>query len=73
MPDTSTIRVSLGTRAALRALAKADGATLDETIVRLLRAERQRRMGAALAGELPPDDTSWIDGGLTVARESGRR
>jgi hypothetical protein len=72
MPDSSTIRVSLRTRAALRTLADADGATMDETIVRLLRAERQRRMGAALAGELTDDEMRWIDAGVSTVRD-GRR
>jgi hypothetical protein len=47
------------TRAALRELADADGTTLDETIVRLIRIERQRRMGAALAANFSADEERW--------------
>lgn len=48
MSDTTTVRVSMETRNEIRALAKADGLTIDETLHKLARAERQRRMGEAL-------------------------
>jgi hypothetical protein len=46
---STTVRVSTSTRDAVRALAVADGITIDEAIARLARRERQRRMGEALA------------------------
>jgi hypothetical protein len=62
MRESTTIRLASGTRDDLRRLADADGLTLDEEIARLLRAERQRRMGAALASAtLTEDDRRWLD------------
>jgi hypothetical protein len=58
--STTTIRVSLGTRDAVRDLADADGLTLDEEIQRLTRAERQRRLGAALAADPDEHDSAWL-------------
>lgn len=62
MQDSTTVRVSLGTRDAVRNLAKDDGLTLDEEIKLLARAERQRRIGRALAAVAHDDDSSgWLD------------
>lgn len=62
MQNTTTIRVSASTRDALRVLAERDGVTLDEAIERLLRSERQSRMGAALAATEPSgDERAWLD------------
>jgi hypothetical protein len=61
MQNSTTVRVSPGTRDALRELAVADGVSLDEETARLVRAERQRRIGAALARtELDDADRRWI-------------
>jgi hypothetical protein len=49
MASTTTIAVSPETRDALRVLAAEQGDTMDSLIKRLLRDERARRMGAALA------------------------
>ncbi|MEQ1698477.1 MAG: hypothetical protein ABMA25_00110 [Ilumatobacteraceae bacterium] len=49
MASTTTVAVSPATRDALRALAEEGGDTMDSLIRRLLRDERARRMGAALA------------------------
>jgi hypothetical protein len=65
MPITSTtVRVSTRTRDYVRQLAEDDGVTLDVEIERLARAERQRRMGAALADAAI--DEPWLD---AVAQE----
>jgi hypothetical protein len=49
MASTTTIAVSPETRDALRGLAAEHGDSMDSLIKRLLRDERARRMGAALA------------------------
>ena len=69
MRESTTIRVSTSTRDALRELADRDGVTLDEELGRLLRAERQRRMGAALAHPLSAEDRQWIDAGAEAVRD----
>ncbi len=74
MRESTTIRVTPGNRDALRRLADSDGLTLDEEIARLLRAERQRRMGVALAGaELTDSDRAWVDLGVASAADHARR
>ena len=73
MRETTTIRVAPTTRAALRQLAEADGITADEELVRLLRAERQRRMGVALAArELTGEDEAWLDASATTVATHAR-
>ena len=49
MASTTTIAISPEARDALRALAAERGDTMDSLIKRLLRDERARRMGTALA------------------------
>ena len=49
MSDTTTIKVSLRTRDALRQLAQREGLTLDAQLDRLIRRERRRIIGAQLA------------------------
>jgi hypothetical protein len=49
MASTTTIAIAPETRDALRGLAAERGDTMDSLITRLLRDERARRMGAALA------------------------
>lgn len=49
MASTTTIAISPEAREALRGLAAEHGDTMDSLIKRLLRDERARRMGAALA------------------------
>jgi len=62
MRESTTIRVSSGARNDLRALASQDGVTLDEAITRLVRAERQRRIGLSLAAvNLDGDERSWLE------------
>lgn len=66
MQASTTVRVDVATRDAIKAIAEADGVTIDVAICRLARAERQRRMGAALAAV--DSDTAWLD---VVAMEVG--
>ncbi|MCY3576548.1 MAG: hypothetical protein OXH53_04445 [bacterium] len=54
MPESTSIRVSVQTRDALRQLADGEGLTLDAQLKKLIRRERQRIIGAQLAGA-PPD------------------
>lgn len=65
MRDSTTVRLARSTRDDLRHLANDDGVTLDELIGRLVRAERQRRIGQALSA-LEPDaaDQSWLEMGV---------
>jgi len=70
MPDSTTVRVSRGTRDNLRHLADDDDVTLDEEITRLVRAERQRRIGRALsATELDAEEQVWLDVGASTIRD----
>lgn len=69
MRDSTTIRVSVATREALRDLADTDGLTMDEELARLARAERQRRMGIALAGELTAQEREWLEVGVSTVRD----
>ena len=62
MPDTTTIKVLLRTRDALRQLAEREGLTLDAQLDRLIRRERRRIIGAQLAGTQPDaDDTAVLN------------
>jgi len=62
MQSTTTIRLGRSTQRSLRELADADGVTLDEEVQRLVRSERQRRMGEALASWEPDRVASdWFD------------
>lgn len=74
MHDSTTVRVSTTTRDALRLLATDDGITMDEEIKRLTRAERQRRIGTALATS-PVDrhDQTWLDMSADTARGDAPR
>ena len=49
MQNTTTVRLAKSTHELLKTLANNDGVTLDEEMIRLIRAERQRRIGDALA------------------------
>ena len=74
MQDSTTVRVARQTHDGLCALARGDGVTLDQEINRLVRAERQRRMGQALAAvELDGGDQSWLDMGADVIGTDARR
>lgn len=69
MPDT-TIRVSPRNRDRLRAIADAEGLTMDEALSLLLRRHRQREMGQDLSAYQPDAaDQAVLDTGAdTIAR-----
>jgi len=72
MRESTSVRVDRRTRDELRLLADADGVSLDEALSRLVRAERQRRMGEALSQPITDTEQEWLDGGLrTVTDASG--
>lgn len=74
MRDPTTVRVTHDTRDGLRDLANADGVTLNEEVNRLVRAERQRRIGHALAAlELDEEDSLWLEAGADVVRHDEGR
>ena len=63
------MRVTRGMRDGLRALAAADGVSLDEETSRLVRAERQQRIGRALAQHEPTAaERQWLDLAATEAQ-----
>lgn len=73
MLNSTTIRVTRSTRDALKRLAEDDGVTHDEELTRLLRAERQRRMGASLTLQPTTEDRAWIEAGMsTMGQDAGR-
>ena len=69
MPDT-TVRVSPRNRDQLRAIAEAEGVTMDEALSLLLRRHRQRQMGEDLSTYEPDAaDRAVLDTAAdTVAR-----
>ncbi len=74
MQKSTTVRVARETRDGLRDLAEDDGVTLDEEVNRLVRAERQRRIGHALSAvQIDQEDQSWLDMGADVVGNDARR
>lgn len=73
MSDSTTIKVSVQTRDALRELADREGLTLDAQIDKLVRRERRRIIGAQLASApLDADDAAVLDASaVDVADASG--
>lgn len=73
MPDSTTIKVSVQTRDALRRLADREGLTFDAQLQKLIRRERRRIIGAQLAGApLGADDEAVLDASASdVADASG--
>ncbi|MCY3616826.1 MAG: hypothetical protein OXG66_04040 [Acidimicrobiaceae bacterium] len=73
MSDSTTIKVSVRTRDALRELADREGLTFDAQIEKLIRRERRRIIGAQLAGApLDPADEVVLDASASdVADASG--
>lgn len=72
MQDSTTVRVSIETRNEIRQLADADGLTIDQELRALARAERQRRMGAALANTPPStQDHPIFEGYATAVQADG--
>ena len=73
MPDSTTIKVSVRTRDALRRLAQREGLTFDAQIEKLVRRERRRIIGAQLASApLDADDEAVLNASASdVADASG--
>ena len=73
MPKSTTIKVSVRTRDALRELADREGLTFDAQIAKLVRRERRRIIGAQLASApLDADDKAVLDASASdVADASG--
>jgi hypothetical protein len=73
MRESTTVRLSRTTRDNLRHLADDDGVTLDDEVARLVRAERQRRIGQALAAtEHDTEEHLWLGiGAETIRNDAG--
>jgi hypothetical protein len=70
MRDSTTVRLSRGTRDNLRRLADHDGVTLDEEVAQLVRAERQRRIGQALSAvPINDDERAWLELGENTVHD----
>lgn len=73
MSETTTIKVSVRTRDALRQLADREGLTLDAQLDRMLRRERRRLIGAQLAGApLSADDMHLLDASASDVADASR-
>lgn len=73
MPATTTIKVSVQTRDALRQLADRDGLTLDAQLDKLIRRERRRIIGAQLASAaLEDDDVAVLDASASDVADASR-
>ncbi len=72
MPDSTTIKVSVQTRDALRQLADLEGLTLNAQMERMIRQERRRTIGAQLASTpLNADEIAILNASAhDVANES---
>ncbi len=73
MSKSTTIKVSLATRDALRRLAERDGLTMDAQLDRLIRAERRRSIGAELAsGPLTEQERGVLDASASDVADASR-
>lgn len=72
MADTTTIRLTVEAREELRRLAEESGRTMTDELQVLVRAERQRRMGAALAEPPSDDDDLWVAMAADEVRRAAR-
>jgi hypothetical protein len=73
MPKTTTIKVSVQTRDALRQLADRDGLTLDAQLEKLIRRERRRIIGAQLSSApLDDDDVAVLDASARDVADASR-
>ncbi len=73
MSKSTTIKVSVSTRDALRRLADDEGLTLDAQLVRMIRAERRRSIGAELASmPLSDEDRTVLDGAAGDVADASR-
>ena len=73
MPESTTIKVSVQTRDALRRLADREGLTFDAQLDKMIRRERRRVIGAQLASApLDAKDEAVLDASASdVADASG--
>ncbi len=73
MRETTTIKVSVHTRDALRELADREGITLDAQLDRLIRRERRRVIGAQVAGAPLDEDTrAVLDASVSDVADASR-
>jgi hypothetical protein len=73
MQESTTIKVSVRTRDALRQLAEREGLTLDAQLDRLIRRERRRVIGAQLASApLDADDQAVLDASARDVSDASR-
>ncbi|MDE0580306.1 MAG: antitoxin MazE7 [bacterium] len=73
MSASTSIKVSVQTRDALRQLADREGLTLDAQLKKLIRRERRRIIGAQLAGAPPDvDDVAVLDASAGDVADAGR-
>lgn len=73
MRDSTTIRVTPRTRDQLKDMAARERLTIDQMLAKLLRAERQRRLGEALRAEPSSEDLTWMQmAGAVVIDDAGR-
>jgi ABC-type phosphate transport system auxiliary subunit len=73
MSGTTTIKVSVRTRDALRELAERDGLTLDAQLERLIRRERRRVIGAQLSSvPLDDHDAAVLDASASDVADASR-
>ena len=72
MPNSTTIKVSVRTRDALRRLADREGLTFDAQLEKMIRRERRRIIGAQLASApLDSDDEAVLDASARDAADTG--
>lgn len=73
MPDSTTIKVSVQTRDALRLLADREGLTFDAQLKKMIRRERRRILGAQLASiRLDADDEAVLDASASDVADASR-
>ena len=73
MPDSTTIKVSVRTRDALRQLADREGLTFDAQLEKLIRRERRRIIGAQLASApLDADEEAVLDASAGDVADASR-
>lgn len=73
MPDSTTIKVSVRNRDALRQLADREGLTFDVQLERMIRRERRRIIGAQLASApLDVEDNAVLDASAGDVADASR-
>jgi hypothetical protein len=73
MPETTTIKVSVQTRDALRQLADRDGLTLDAQVDKMIRRERRRIIGSQVSSApLDDHDVAVLDASASDVADASR-